>query len=412
VIIVACVGKFGGSAVAARAAGFGWRESSAIGILMNTRGLMQLVILTIGRDLGVITTAVFVMMVLMAIITTFLTTPILHWVYPAAAVALPGEAAKAGRRFTVLVPVSRPASGPALAALADLLSPLPTVARRIIALYLSRPIERDAYRSAIDEPAKSPAEPLQPIMSAARAMDLAVEPMSFVSRDIPSDIARSARVRQADLILMGFHKPVFGQAILGGTVHRVLTGSDCDVAVFVDRERFGPLEGERPLKILVPYMGGKHDRLALDLAGRIARRRSSELVVLHVIPPNRSADDATINARGVVDKAYSDPTQPTPVRFQVIEDAAPVDAVIQHGHDFDLVVIGVEEEWGLESHLFGWRPERVARECPASMLIVRKATPIGGTRTKPDEAWDVAEAKPKESGSSASTPQTPASVKN
>jgi hypothetical protein len=43
-------------------------------------------------------------------------------------------------------------------------------------------------------------------------------------------------------------------------------------------------------------------------------------------------------------------------------------------------VIGVEEEWGLESHLFGWRPERVARECPASMLIVRKATSIAGGR--------------------------------
>jgi Kef-type K+ transport system membrane component KefB len=54
VIVVACLGKFGGSTLAARACGLDWRESTAIGILMNTRGLMELVILNIGRELGVI----------------------------------------------------------------------------------------------------------------------------------------------------------------------------------------------------------------------------------------------------------------------------------------------------------------------------------------------------------------------
>src|SRR5207244_12390495 len=82
VIGVACLGKFGGSTLAARACGLEWRESAAIGILMNTRGLMELVILNIGRDLGVITDAVFAMMVIMALVTTALTTPILQLVYP------------------------------------------------------------------------------------------------------------------------------------------------------------------------------------------------------------------------------------------------------------------------------------------------------------------------------------------
>jgi len=74
IIFVACLGKFGGSTLAARACGLGWRESSAIGILMNTRGLMELVILNVGRELGVITDAVFAMMVIMALVTTALTT--------------------------------------------------------------------------------------------------------------------------------------------------------------------------------------------------------------------------------------------------------------------------------------------------------------------------------------------------
>ena len=68
--------------IAARFAGASWRDAAALGILMNTRGLMELVILNIGLDIGVISTKVFSMMVLMALVTTFMTTPLLHWVHP------------------------------------------------------------------------------------------------------------------------------------------------------------------------------------------------------------------------------------------------------------------------------------------------------------------------------------------
>ena len=82
IIVVAVVGKLGGAALAARAAGIPWRTSLAVGTLMNTRGLMELVILNIGYDLGVINDAVFSMMVIMALVTTFLTTPLLLWIHP------------------------------------------------------------------------------------------------------------------------------------------------------------------------------------------------------------------------------------------------------------------------------------------------------------------------------------------
>src|SRR5262249_37496380 len=82
VILVACVGKFGGSAVAARLTGLTWREAGALGILMNTRGLMELIVLNIGYELGVISATLFTMMVIMALVTTFMTTPLLEVVYP------------------------------------------------------------------------------------------------------------------------------------------------------------------------------------------------------------------------------------------------------------------------------------------------------------------------------------------
>jgi Kef-type K+ transport system membrane component KefB len=82
IILVAIGGKLAGSMIAARAAGVPWRDAAGIGILMNTRGLMELVILNLGLDIGVISPVLFSMMVLMALVTTFMTTPLLEWIYP------------------------------------------------------------------------------------------------------------------------------------------------------------------------------------------------------------------------------------------------------------------------------------------------------------------------------------------
>lgn len=81
IILVAIAGKFGGSTLAARATGTPWREAGALGILMNTRGLMELVVLNIGLDIGILSPTLFTMMVLMALITTFMTSPMLEWIY-------------------------------------------------------------------------------------------------------------------------------------------------------------------------------------------------------------------------------------------------------------------------------------------------------------------------------------------
>jgi Kef-type K+ transport system membrane component KefB len=376
VVAVACVGKFGGTAVAARATGTGWREASALGILMNTRGLMELVILTIGLQLGVINETVFAMMVIMAIVTTFLTTPLLHWVYPSSLftpVPVDERPAPAGA-FSVLIPVADPRSGGSLLRLADLLSGPGAGGRSILAVHLTRPVERDAYRSGVTSDATGPAQEaspdadaaLRPLLEHARSHGIPVEPISFVTRDAAADIARVARARDPSLVLIGYHKPVFGGSMLGGTVHRVMTGVEADVGVFVDRGF------ENLRRLLVPYMGDRHDRLAIQLAARLARHAHAGVTVLHVVPPERSARRANGSAPGeVVKRVFDDPTQPVPVEVRVAEGVSPVDAVLRTAGDFDLVVVGVSEEWGLESHLFGMRPARIAEACPTSLLIVR-----------------------------------------
>jgi Kef-type K+ transport system membrane component KefB len=77
VIMVAVAGKFGGSAFAARLVGQSWKDSLCIGALMNTRGLMELIVLNIGYDLGILSPEIFAIMVLMALATTFMTGPLL-----------------------------------------------------------------------------------------------------------------------------------------------------------------------------------------------------------------------------------------------------------------------------------------------------------------------------------------------
>lgn len=85
ILLVAVAGKFGGSALAARIVGQTWKDSLSIGVLMNTRGLMQLIVLNIGYDLGILSPEIFAMMVLMALVTTLMTGPaldLINWLVP------------------------------------------------------------------------------------------------------------------------------------------------------------------------------------------------------------------------------------------------------------------------------------------------------------------------------------------
>ena len=80
IILVAIAGKLGGSMLMSRWTGMSWSQSFSIGVLMNTRGLVELVVLNIGYDLGILSDRIFAMMVLMALVTTFMTGPLLSLV--------------------------------------------------------------------------------------------------------------------------------------------------------------------------------------------------------------------------------------------------------------------------------------------------------------------------------------------
>jgi Kef-type K+ transport system membrane component KefB len=117
ILCVAIGGKFVGAAAAARLARLPQRQATALGLLMNTRGLTELVILQVGLQLGVLEPGLFTLMVLMALITTVMTEPLLRRVYPDRVVAREVAAAERAElgdpdAFTVVVgfPGDRPAA--------------------------------------------------------------------------------------------------------------------------------------------------------------------------------------------------------------------------------------------------------------------------------------------------------------
>ena len=79
ILAVAIVSKWGGSLVGARARGMSWRDASQLGLMMNTRGLVELIVLNVGLESGILSGALFSMMVMMALATTFMTTPLMDW---------------------------------------------------------------------------------------------------------------------------------------------------------------------------------------------------------------------------------------------------------------------------------------------------------------------------------------------
>jgi nucleotide-binding universal stress UspA family protein len=272
------------------------------------------------------------------------------------------QAPKEKRAFSILIPVADPRSGGPLLRIGEMLAGVASEQGRIVALHLRRADDRAEFRSGLAEPL---ADPLRPLLEHAAQNNVKVEPISFVGRDVPHDIARVAKDFSVDLVLIGFHRPVFGKTILGGTVHRILRETPVDAAVFVDR---GFTSSQR---VLIPYLGSKHDRLALDLAGRLARNTKAQITALHVVQPKRAGEDI-LHAETTINRVFNDPTQPASVNIRVVQSEYPVDAVLEASHEFDLIIIGVSEEWGLSSHLFGWRSERIAEACSTSMLIVRK----------------------------------------
>jgi Kef-type K+ transport system membrane component KefB/nucleotide-binding universal stress UspA family protein len=384
-ILIATIGKFGGSTLAARLTGLRWREASAIGILMNTRGLMELIVLNIGLDLGVISPTVFTMLVLMALVTTFGTTPILRWVYPDHELARdrlvePADFRAGGQPpFTLVLGVSSGTAARGLIEVASALLGKRDQASRLFAVHLRPPAER-LSTDLRDQESEAVVAPLLQVVEYGRERMIDVRPLSFVSTEPATDLCRTAESKQAAMVLLGSHKPLLLEGGFSGTVGDVLAHSSSPVGVLLER---GLTKVER---ILFAYPTGAQDPAVLQVVALLARYPGASVTCLGVMPPGGRQNET--HARRALQSALAD-REIMPVRTLFVEDASPPSALVAEAANggYELVVIGSNECWALHPGLLSSREERSLAECPVSILVVHPGSMKDSAQTAVSEGY-------------------------
>lgn len=212
IILVAVVGKFVGSAIAARFVGQNWKDSLTIGALMNTRGLMELVVLNIGYDLGVLTPEIFAMMVIMALVTTFMTGPaldLINWSFRSKPSLIPQQIIQQSN-YRILISFGHPERGRSLVRLAHSMIRKLNGNASITAMHLSPVDELNYFNQAAFE-----RESFTPVIQESQALQQKVTTLFKASSDIEEDIVEVANRGNYDLLLIGVGQSIFDGSLLG-----------------------------------------------------------------------------------------------------------------------------------------------------------------------------------------------------
>lgn len=302
IILVAVVGKFAGSAVAAKFVGQSWRDSLVIGALMNTRGLMELVVLNIGLQLEVISPQVFTMMVIMALVTTFMTGPaldIINKIFKTKDSLIPAEIAD-NSRYKILISFGDIKNGKALFRLAHFFTKKQSDRTLITALHLAHTNEINQYN--IEDYEK---ESFEPVLKEAEESNREVSTFFKASNDIDSDITKVANQGEFDILLIGLGQSIFEGSLLGKilgfttkiiTPDRLLntfTGKEniFEESVFDERTRHILEKSEVPVGILVDKglsdintvffpIFDKHDTFLIYYAQKLINNCGAQVTIL------------------------------------------------------------------------------------------------------------------------------------
>lgn len=334
VLLVAVAGKWGGSALAARMVGMGWRDSLSLGILMNCRGLTELVILNIGLELGVIPPDLFSMLVIMALVTTFMTTPILGMLRPDVDAEV---AAAAGtveddddELHRVLVHVASMENAYELVHTA--LAAVDVDDERIeVVLLRTRHLSTDHLlaapidSSAVDRARRS----LRPLAEFVEGAGARVVTLAVQTTDISRAVIDVAAERGADTVVLSSRRPFSPSALRRGTLGRIIDGVEADVLVLIDPTGAGTSPPPRG-QVLVPFTEPA-DR-TIRIARHIARTHGA---TVRLVGTARSREAATRLAARLADASGG-------ITFTELGSDETVGDLLAAGHGADLVVLPLD----------------------------------------------------------------------
>jgi len=319
VITIACAGKILGTFFVAIAHKVQFREALTLGFLMNTKGLVELIVLNIGKDRKVLNDETFAILVLMALFTTFITTPMVTAIYKPARKLVPYKHRKIQRdkpdelRIVACVHGARN-----IPAMINLIEASRGVGKHALRLYIMHMVELSERSSAIMmvHKARKNGRPFwnrnrsqqDQIVVAFEAYGklskVTVKPMIAISQfqDMHEDICNIADQKRAAMIILPFHKyPRFDGVLesvnLGfRTVNqKMLKNSPCSVGILVDRGLGGhsqlpPSNVDHNIAVL--FFGGPDDREALVFGRRMAEHPGIVLTVIRFLPGTEFNDTA------------------------------------------------------------------------------------------------------------------------
>jgi Kef-type K+ transport system membrane component KefB len=301
VVLVAVVGKFLGSALAAKFVRQSWRDSLSIGALMNTRGLMELVVLNIGYDLGILTPEIFSMMVIMALVTTFMTGPaldVIQRLFKQKSSTISEEINQL-RKFKIILSFGNPDMGRSLLRLANGLIRKQNGNTSVTALHLCynnvlHHYNMDDYES----------ESFAPVIHESELLNQPITTLFKASDDIDDDITEITNKGDFDLLLIGIGHSIFEGSLLGKVLgyttrivnpdrliqklsgkerlfhnspfddrtQHILSNSKVPVGIFVDKNR------SDFQRVLIPFFSEK-DAFLVEYIQRLIKNSGAQITV-------------------------------------------------------------------------------------------------------------------------------------
>ncbi|MEA5128833.1 MAG: cation:proton antiporter [Proteiniphilum sp.] len=369
IIVVAVIGKFIGSALAAKFVGQSWKNSLVIGALMNTRGLMELVVLNIGYDLGVLNAEIFAMMVIMALVTTFMTGPALDLFDRIFKTKKQGQSERMiPDTYRILLSFGRPEGGKSLLQVANVFSEGKSESTEVTALHLSPGGELHHFNEDQIEQ-----ESFEPITEESVKLQQKFTPFFKISNEIDADIIDTANKGDYHLLLIGEGESIFEGSLLGKMIRsgrnifnfttnakkmkdyslfderirNILMKTKIPVGIFINR-RF-----EKADRILIPIYSSK-DIFLLRYAEKGVANATINIVILDV-------KDTIKNDSEFQDEIIRLQQRTAPDRVSLIQSGSLYDMVFMQ--QFDLMFISTD----------GWyQMEKTGEAALISTLIIKK----------------------------------------
>ncbi len=395
---VAIIGKYFGTYSAARSCNIDRQEASALGWLMNTRGLTELIVLNIGLELGVISPILFTMLVIMALVTTFMTSPLLEWVYPKKSIQQQSESLVTGGfeadrissptyqlpsgqantdliGYRILVPVANPNTQKELLQLAisiaqnnlqsAIVNPLSLIELEEDYLFQSTPFEANRLIDRRLQHLNNLINTLEPITAQSL-----FQPIVQIGYDVAQKTAVIAALDRTDLVLLGWHRPTFSNNRLGGRVAQMLENTPADVGVFIDADLNRVERAYQTL--LVPYTANNnHNDLAVEIALRMLwNDRTRRLKLIRIISPDTKHQNLSAELHHLLTNLPEDIS--SRIEISTLKAIDLIAEIEQISRGVDLTITGIGRTWGRRKPILDNYTDQLAINCVSSLLIVRR----------------------------------------